>query len=299
MPLAVGPAMSATGGSDLFTATLIAADRLDDRLAQAACLRFAATRGAWIEPGSALDLHFADAVRAAEGWEGVDLLPITAGPRIRRLLVADMDSTMIGQECIDELADYAGVKPQVATITERAMQGELDFAGALRERVALLAGLDEHVIACCLAERVRPNPGAATLIATMRKFGARCLLVSGGFTAFAGPVGAMFGFDEVRANVLAVAAGKLLGTVDGAIIDAAAKRTALEETRTALGLSLEATMALGDGANDRAMVEVAGWGVAYRAKPALAAIADARLDHHGLDALLWAQGIPRSQWVEA
>ncbi|MEO7786685.1 MAG: phosphoserine phosphatase SerB, partial [Sphingomicrobium sp.] len=139
-------------------ATLIAAGRLDDRLAAAACARFGARRGAWVDQGHAIDLVFDGAVPAADGWEGVDLLPITPGTRIRRLLVADMDSTMIGQECIDELADYAGVKPEVAAITERAMQGELDFAGALRARVALLAGLDERVLALCLAERVRPNP---------------------------------------------------------------------------------------------------------------------------------------------
>ena len=280
-------------------ATLIAAGRLDDSLVRLACARFGAVDGDWVDEGHAIDLHFRGPVPLAEGWKEVDLIPVSPGPRRRMLLVADMDSTMIGQECIDELADYAGVKPQVAAITERAMQGELDFVGALRERVALLAGLDEAVLAQCLAERVRPNPGAKTLIATMRAGGATCLLVSGGFTAFAGPVGAMLGFDEVRANVLAVEAGKLTGHVEGAIVDSAAKRRALEETRDRIKLNDDATMALGDGANDKAMVEAAGWGIAYRAKPALAEVADARLDHHGLDALLWAQGIPRSQWVEA
>jgi phosphoserine phosphatase len=280
-------------------ATLVAADRLDESLVAAACARFGAEAGDWIELGSALDLHFTAAAPDANGWEGVDVLPITPGPRRRRLLVADMDSTMIGQECIDELADYAGVKPQVAEITERAMQGELDFAGALRARVALLAGLDQSVLARCLSERVRPNPGAATLIATMRKHGAHCLLVSGGFTAFAEPVAAMLGFDAVQANVLARRDGKIAGTVEGAIVDASAKKAALERATTELGLSRDATMALGDGANDKAMVEAAGWGVAYHAKPALAEVADARLNHHGLDALLWAQGIPRREWVEA
>jgi len=268
-------------------------------LADAACARFGARREAWVDEGHALDLHFDGAIPPADGWEGVELLPITPGPRRRALLVADMDSTMIGQECIDELADYAGVKPQVAEITERAMQGELDFAGALRARVALLEGLDQAVLAQCLAERVRPNPGAKTLIATMRKLGTRCLLVSGGFTAFAGPVGDLLGFDEVRANTLAIRDGKLTGTVEGAIVDSAVKRASLEETARSLGLAADATMALGDGANDRAMVEAAGWGVAYHAKPALAAVADARLEHHGLDTLLWAQGIPRAEWVEA
>lgn len=280
-------------------ATLVAADRLDESLAREACRRFGATRGAWVDRGSALDLIFDRAVPGTDGWEGVDLIAVAPGPRVRRLLVADMDSTMIGQECIDELADYAGLKPEVAAITERAMQGELDFAAALRERVALLAGLDEDVIARCLAERVRPTLGGATLIATMRSCGARCLLVSGGFTAFAAPVGAMLGFDSVQANVLARQDGRLLGQVEGDVVDAGAKRRALKSERQRLGLDQAATMALGDGANDREMVEAAGWGIAFRAKPALAAVADARLDHHGLDALLWAQGIPRAQWVEA
>ncbi len=304
--------MSASGGrvtgTKSFIATLIAAGRLDDSLTQAALERLveaglSASASAWIEEGSARDLQVdgdaACARDALAGWEGVDLLPLTPGPRFRKLFVADMDSTMIGQECIDELADYAGVKPQVAAITDRAMQGALDFADALRERVALLAGLDEAVLGHCLAERVRPNPGAKTLIATLRHHGAICLLVSGGFTAFAEPVGAMLGFDEVRANVLSRRDGKLVGTVDGAIVDSHTKLVALEQAQARLGLDRESTMAIGDGANDRPMVAAAGWGVAYRAKPALAAAADARLEHHGLDALLWAMGLPRSAWVEA
>ena len=312
LPLAVGPAMSASGGrvtgTVSFIATLIAAGRLDDSLTQAALERLAAANlsassSHWVEQGSARDLKIGGelclARDALAGWEGVDLLPCTPGPRFRRLFVADMDSTMIGQECIDELADYAGVKPQVAAITERAMQGELDFAGALRERVALLAGLDEAVLAQCLAERVRPNPGAKTLIATLRHHGATCLLVSGGFTAFAEPVGEMLGFDEVQANVLSIRDGKLAGAVDGAIVDSHAKLAALQQAKARLGLQRGATMAIGDGANDKPMVEAAGWGVAYRAKPALAAAADARLDHHGLDALLWAMGIASSAWIHA
>ena len=226
------------------------------------------------------------------------MLPLTPGPRLKRLFVADMDSTMIGQECIDEVADYAGVKPQVAAITARAMQGELDFAGALRERVALLAGLEEAVLAKCLAERVRPNPGAETLVATLRHHRVTCLLVSGGFTAFAEPIGAMLGFDAVRANILSRRDGKLSGTVDGPIVDSQTKLYELEQAQARLGLARNATMAIGDGANDKPMVEAAGWGVAYHAKPALAAAADARLEHHGLDALLWAMGLPRSAWVE-
>jgi phosphoserine phosphatase len=244
-------------------------------------------------------LAAAQARDAFAGWEKVDTIVHIGGPREKRLLVADMDSTMIGQECIDELADYAGVKPQVAAITERAMQGELGFAAALRERVALLAGLDEHVIAQCLAERVRPNPGAATLIATMRARGAMTLLVSGGFTAFADPVAALLGFERVAANVLEIVAGRLTGNVVGRIVDGDYKARALIAARGALCLAADDTLAIGDGANDRAMVEAAGLGIAYRAKPALAAVADARLDHHPLDALLWALGIPTADWVTA
>ena len=206
---------------------------------------------------------------------------------------------MIGQECIDELADYAGVKRQVAEITERAMQGELDFAGALRERVLLLQGLEEHVIEQCLAERIRPNPGAETLVRTIRARGAETILVSGGFTAFVEPIAKRIGFDRFEANVLGVRVGRLSGQTEGRIVDSDRKHDVLSEARERLGLLRDDTMAIGDGANDIRMVEEAGLGVAYRAKPALAAVADARLDHHGLDALLWALGIAKAEWVEA
>ncbi len=258
---------------------------------------------AWVEPGSAADLAIdasPAAIRSAfEGWEGVDIIPLGDGVREKSLLVADMDSTMIGQECIDELADYAGIKPQIAAITERAMAGELDFTAALRERVALLGGLATSAIDRCLAERIRLNPGAATLVRTMRARGAETLLISGGFTAFADPVGGMLGFDRVEANRLDCNDGRLTGTVSGRIVDAAVKAQQLVALRDELGLSPDATMAIGDGANDRAMIEAAGLGIAFRAKPALIEVADVRLDHHGLDALLWAQGIARADWVLA
>ena len=208
-----------------------------------------------------------------------------------------MDSTIIGQECIDELADYAGFKPQVAAITERAMRGELDFAEALKERVALLEGLDEAVIGQCLAERIRVSPGAETLVRTMRARGAEAILVSGGFTAFVAPIAEQVGFDRFEANVLSVHGGRLTGTTEGRIVDGSVKRDVLIEARERLGLRAEETMAIGDGANDRLMVAEAGLGVAYKAKPALQAVANARLDHNDLSALLWAQGIPRSEWV--
>ena len=263
-----------------------------------------ASEWSWVEQNSAADIECRAApiqlpiIRFALGTiEGVDVIVQPAADRQKKMLVADMDSTMIGQECLDELADYAGIKPQVAAITERAMRGELDFAASLKERVALLKGLDEAVIAQCLEERVRPSPGAETLVRTMRSRGAMTLLVSGGFTAFAEPVAEMLGIERVVANHFGCSEGVLDGTVDGAIVDAQAKRNALEETCTKLGIPSAAVLAIGDGANDKAMIEVAGLGVAYRAKPTLAAVADARLDHNGLDALLWAQGIPRSEWV--
>ncbi len=284
-------------------ATLIAAGRLDERLLDAALARLPGARFVrWIDESDAADIGVeadSDAIRAVyEGWEGVDIVPHPPGPREKKLLIADMDSTMIGQECIDELADYAGVKPQVADITERAMHGELDFAGALRERVALLKGLGEEVIEQCLAERIRPNAGAETLVRTMQARGAMTILVSGGFTAFVAPIARKIGFERFEANVLAVHEGKILGQVAGRIVDSRVKHDTLVEARERLGISPAETMAIGDGANDIAMVEEAGLGVAYRAKPALAAIADARLDHNRLDALLWAQGIPRAEWIE-
>lgn len=262
----------------------------------------AARFGAWIDEGDAADLRVSadfGAVRwALESLPQVDAVVQAEKPRFRRLLVADMDSTIIGQECIDELADFAGLKREVAEITERAMQGKLDFKAALRERVALLSGLEEDAIARCLAERVVPNPGAATLVRTMQVGGASALLVSGGFLSFAEPVAKMIGFDRVRANRLLFDGGLISGRVEDPIVDAKAKLEALVDAREALGLRPEDVLAIGDGANDALMVEEAGLGVAYRAKPALAKVANARIEHHGLDALLWAQGIRKKEWVK-
>ena len=309
LPLAVGPATSATGGKDLIIVTLIAADRLTrDAIFKASDVlgdaNISASEWSWVDEGSAADIECRAApiqlpiIRFALGAiDGVDIFVQPAEHREKKLLVADMDSTMIGQECLDELADYAGIKPQIAAITERAMRGELDFAASLNERVALLEGLGEAAIERCLTDRVRPNPGAETLVRTMRGRGAMTLLVSGGFTAFAEPVAEMLGFERVVANRFASSRGKLTGLVDGEIVEAHSKRAALEGTREELGIPPAAVLAIGDGANDKAMIEAAGFGVAYRAKPALAAVADARLDHGGLDALLWAQGIPRAEWV--
>ena len=286
-------------------ATLIAAGRLDDRLIDRALgllreLDPGARFDRWIDEGDAADLAFSGDARAAR-WAlasltDVDVVVQSGDPRWSKLLVADMDSTIIGQECIDELADYAGLKDKVARITERAMQGEIDFPAALKERVRLLTGLDQAELARCLKERVRVTEGAETLVQTMRAGGASCLLVSGGFLSFAEPVARTVGFDRVRANRLVFAGGKLSGEVGDPIVDAMAKRTALVEARDELGLGPGDVMAVGDGANDSMMVEEAGLGIAFRAKPALAEVADAELKHHGLDALLWVQGVRRRDW---
>jgi phosphoserine phosphatase len=299
--------MTASGGLDdgMAIATLIAAGRLDDRLIERALglLRELDPGAAflhWIDEGDAADLRYSGDAKAArwalDGVDGVDIIIQPDEPRWKRLLVADMDSTIIGQECIDELADLVGLKEKVARITERAMQGELDFPRALRERVRLLAGLDERELKRCLNERVHVTRGAETLVKTMRAGGASCLLVSGGFLSFAEPIARTVGFDRVRANRLVFAGGKLSGEVGDPIVDAIAKREALLEARDQLGLRREDVLAIGDGANDKMMIEEAGLGVAYRAKPALVDVADAELRHHGLDALLWVQGIRRRDW---
>ena len=287
-------------------ATLIAAGRLDDRLIDRALglLREIDSKAAflaWIDEGDAVDLRVTGEIQAIR-WalDGLDEADVFVQPeehRFKRLLVADMDSTIVGQECLDELADFAGLKREIAEITERAMQGKLDFKAALRERVAMLSGLDQDAIKRCLAERVVPNPGAATLVRTMRVGGAKAVLVTGGFVSFADPIAKMLGFHSVRANRLLFDGRQLSGSVEDPIVDAQAKLDALIEAREEMGIAKAEVLAIGDGANDRLMVQEAGLGVAYRAKPALAQVADARLDHHGLDALLWAQGIRRRDWV--
>ncbi|MEL7686003.1 phosphoserine phosphatase SerB [Citromicrobium bathyomarinum] len=215
---------------------------------------------------------------------------------IPRLVVSDMDSTMIGQECIDELADFAGLKPQVAEITERAMRGELDFAGALKERVGLLEGLDESAIKRCLDERISPTPGAATLIATLSAHGARSVLVTGGFHRFADPVAERLGFDRVIGNRLLVKDGKLTGAVQEPICDSTTKEATLREEAAKLGDGAR-TLALGDGANDTPMLLAADYGIAFRAKPRTRAAANGWVDSEDLTAVLLLLGIDREKWV--
>ena len=286
-------------------ATLIAAGKLDDRLVDRALglLREHDPKAGfrhWIDEGDAADLSYGGDSKSArwalDSLDRVDIVVQADEPRWKRLLVADMDSTIIGQECIDELADYAGLKQKVAGITERAMRGELDFPAALRERVRLLAGLDQQELKRCLDERVHLTAGAETLVQTMRAGGASCLLVSGGFLSFAEPVARAVGFDRVRANRLVFAGGKLSGEVGDPIVDAMTKRDALVDAREQLGIAPGEVLAIGDGANDRLMIAEAGLGVAFRAKPALIEVADAELRHHGLDALLWVQGVRRRDW---
>lgn len=290
----------------MFVATLVASDRIGqgdiaeaaDRLSDAGCQPEGSE---WLDAGKAADLFFASEPVAARSalaglGRGIDILVQPVAIREKSLLIADMDSTMITVECIDELADYAGIKPQIAEITERAMRGELGFESALRERVALLKGLDANAIDRCRIDRVRIMPGAVALVRTMKARGARTLLVSGGFTRFTGPVAQEIGFDADVANVLEIADGALTGTVETPIVDAARKRAELEQA-IAGGIDRARTLAVGDGANDIPMIEGAGLGVAYRAKPKTRAAAAAEIVHGDLSALLYAQGLGSAHWV--
>ena len=250
----------------------------------------------WLNPGIAAE--FALPVVPENRWAvwqslqgiGVDLCIVRQANRLKRLLLADMDSTMIRQECIDELAAEAGVGARVAGITARAMNGELAFDGALRERVALLKGLPEAVIERVFTNRITMMPGGGALVATMRANGARAALVSGGFTAFTGRVAGILGFDEHRANILNIEGGHLTGTVAEPILGRAAKVQALEEITAAMGVAPNDAIAVGDGANDLGMLHAAGMGVALHAKPSVQAECDLRINHGDLTALLYLQG---------
>lgn len=260
----------------------------------------------WLFNEVAADIRFSstedirtisDRLRAALSELPLDVVVQPLADRRKKLLLADMDSTMIGQECIDELADFAGLKKHVAAITERAMRGEIEFEPALRERVALLKGLPITVVDEVLKSRITLTPGAAALVRTMRAHGAYTCLVSGGFTLFTKAVAEMIGFQENRANVLLVENGKLTGKVAEPILGREAKLATLVDLRESFDLDNLDTMVVGDGANDLAMIEQAGAGVAYHAKPAVAAAAGARIDHGDLTALLYMQGYKRSEFV--
>lgn len=291
----VATLVGAPGAGTLFPA-------LADRAAAAA----RASAVYFLADGEACDLPLSDRMGGEEARVAIidaldgaplDVVVQEQDTRRHRLLLADMDSTVIEQECIDELAAEAGLGERVAAITARAMAGEVDFDGALRERVALLQGLPASVIDKVLRERIREASGARTLVATMRAHGARCALVSGGFTAFTQAVAARLGFHEHRANVLEIADGRLTGRVREPILGRDAKVAALREIAAAHGLTPADALAVGDGANDLGMIAAAGTGVALHAKPAVAAAAPHRIDHGDLSALLYLQGYRRSDFA--
>ena len=292
----------------MYTATLLTAPtahNLDAALVDSLRNAWGGGDAVWLSPDEAAE--FTLAKMPDNRWDvwadlqdmGVDLVILPSEARRKKMLLADMDSTMIQQECIDELADEAGVGARVKDITARAMNGELDFDGALNERVGLLKGLSESVIADVINSRITFMPGGAVLLATMKANGAYAALVSGGFTAFTGHVAKALGFDENRANTLHVENGQLTGTVGLPILGREAKVQALKEISARLDLSQSDVMAVGDGANDLGMLGLAGAGVALHAKPSVAAECDIRINHGDLTALLYIQGYSKDEFVDA
>ena len=289
-------------------ATFIAADRLDPSALDAArALLPRAQAPVWLAENIAADIPFSPeseidqralAARLRDAAGGaIDIVVQPAAHRRKKLFLADMDSTMIDQECIDELAAYLGLKEHVAKITERAMRGEIAFEPALRERVALLKGLAAGAVDEVIDKHITLTPGARTLVMTMRAHGAHTCLVSGGFTLFTTRIAAMVGFDETHANQLVLDGDKLSGRVEEPVFGRAAKLGVLRELRARLGLTRDETLVAGDGANDLDMILEAGLGVAYHAKPKVAEAAAARIDHADLTALLYAQGYRREAFA--
>jgi phosphoserine phosphatase len=313
LPLVVGPAIST---ALMLVATLIsnpASPALDDAVIDIArALLPQPGKPHWLAKGVAADVPFAgdqvagdltdsralaESLRKALAGRPVDVTVQPADGRRKKLFLADMDSTMIGQECVDELADFAGLKAHVSAITERAMRGEIAFEPALRERVALLKGLPVTVVDEVLKSRIHLTPGGRELVGTMRAHGAYACLVSGGFTLFTNVIAAQIGFDENRANTLLTSAGILSGGVAEPILGRDGKKATLVDLCARLKLKPSETLAVGDGANDLDMLRESGLGVAYHAKPAVAAAAAARIDHGDLTALLYAQGYRRDEFV--
>ena len=309
LPLAVGPAISQMRGSMDLVVTLVspdagalaaAADALDEALAGAGASVKA--RDPLGEGG--LDLFVSGVLGTTRAFvaahlEGHPVDGCVQPPehRRKRLLVADMDSTIINVECLDELADFAGLKAEISAITERAMRGELEFEGALRERVGKLKGLPLTALQQAYDERVRLNPGAETLVRTMAANGTRCVLVSGGFTFFTERVMSAAGFHANRANTFVIEDDRLAGNVGEPILGKQAKLDALTQEAAALGVPLTDSIAIGDGANDLAMIKASGLGVAYRAKPVVAAEADCKVDFADLTAVLYFQGYRQSEFA--
>src|SRR5437660_1868036 len=317
LPLAVGPAIrtallkSSEFACVSLVATLIcnpANPALDSTIVDGALAVLPSPGTAqWLFDEVAVDIPFTVSedikavearLRQARGDLPIDIVVQPQAARRKKLFLADMDSTMIRQECIDELADFVGLKEKVSAITERAMRGEIEFEPALRERVALLRGLQHKIVDRILDERIVLTPGGRALVRTMRVHGAHTVLVSGGFTVFAERIAEAIGFHEARANVLMIDGEFFAGSVNEPILGRQAKVAALIELRSRLGLSRAETMAIGDGANDLAMLQEAGLGVAYHAKPAVAAAAHARVEHCDLTALLYAQGYRRGDFTE-
>lgn len=290
----------------MFTVTLLCAPEaqlLDPALVESLRNAWGGGDAVWLCPDVAAEFDIAlRPANIAEVWQdlqglAVDLVIQESKGRRKAILLADMDSTMIQQECIDELADVAGRGDHVRAITQRSMNGELGFEDSLVERVAVLAGLDEAVIDRVLAERITLMPGGRTLVATMRANGGYAALVSGGFTAFTQSVAAQLGFDENRANSLLVADGKLTGKVALPILGREAKVEALEDITARLGLGAADVLAVGDGANDLGMLGHAGMGVALHAKPAVAEQCNVRINHGDLTALLYLQGYASDEFI--
>src|SRR6266568_4965778 len=317
LPLAVGPAISTAllKSSEFACMSLVATlicnpanPALDSTIVDGALAVLPSPGTAqWLFDEVAVDIPFTGSedvkaiearLRQARGDLPIDIVVQPAALRRKKLFLADMDSTMIAQECIDELADFAGLKAHVAAITERAMRGEIEFEPALRERVALLKNMPVTVVDEVLKQRIRPTPGGRELVMTMRANGAHTCLISGGFTLFTGAVAAQIGFQENRANELKVLDGKLTGEVAEPILGRATKLATLIELTESFDLDAIDTLVAGDGANDLGMIEAAGLGVAYHAKPAVAATAAARIDHGDLTALLYVQGYRRDEFVE-
>lgn len=293
-------------------ATLIAdpaaANLAGDIVADAAAILPGGNNPSWLAAGVAADIPFAppigsdnsrwaEAVRNALNGAPFDVVVQPAAGRRKHLLITDMDSTVIEQECIDELADGVGLREKVSAITERSMRGEINFEQSLVERVGLLRGLYVGQAARIVTDRITMTPGARTLVRTMRANGALTVLASGGFTLFTAHVANVLGFDRHYANTLEIEAGRLTGGLHEPIFGRASKRATLRALRDEFGLAPEATIAAGDGANDLAMLEEAGLGVAFRAKPAVAAVARARIEHGDLTALLYIQGFSAAEFV--